>query len=364
MLMWLLACEPDPEDFAATSDTGDSEDDAGSDSALETGEVPPGPECDSDGSLKINTPFNVLAAHVVAGVASESELADLRFIVEEWAPGRGGPWEHGVRGPFVSADAASFGGEVGVVHAPASVPDVVRLDAETLVMIHVDGDLDALLDQAEAHTPMRGGLVGLGGLAAATSPDGVNWTRVDLVFDSPLPTYAVDPEIIALPGGGWALYFYGVPAAELCANAPDPFLVPGVHRLFRAASADLLHWTAATEVWQNPEGGVDPAVWCLDESICYGWFSGGLRSDDGGLTFAASEELSMSWFPQVPEVVQLADGSWRMYSLVGMVIEAASSADGVVWERGGATGALSGSPTAVAGEESEVWLWTSASSAF
>lgn len=363
MLMWLLACDSDLEHEVGTLHTGDEAEDSGTDSAPETSEVPPGPECDSDGSLELATPFNVLAAHVVAGVASEAEIADLRFIVEQWAPGRGGPWEHGIRGPFVSDDAATFKGASSVVYPKASVPDIVRLDATTLVMIHVDGDLDAMLAAAEAHVPMRGGLVGLGGLGAATSSDGVNWTRAELEFDTPLPTYAVDPELFALPGGGWALYFYGVPAEDLCANAPDPFLVPGVHRLFRTESSDLLHWTGATEVWQSVEGGVDPAVWCVDESTCYGWFSGALRSDDAGLTFRSTDDLSLSWWPQVPDVVRLSNEEWRMYSLVGTAIEVASSADGVNWERGGVTGALSGSPTALAGEESEVWMWTSASMA-
>lgn len=377
MLPLLLACGSEPHDSAegaggdtapdtaAEADSGDdtgldTADDTANDSATDTAEdIPVGPHCDSEGDVPIATPFNVLAGHVVAGAASDAELADLHFLVESWAPGQNGPWTHGVRGPFVSTDSVAFAGEGSVVVAAASVPDVAMREDGTLVMIFVDGDLDAMLAAADTHTPLPTGFIGFGGLAAATSTDGVEWTPMALSFDAPLPTYAVDPELLALPDGTWALYFYGVPAAELCANAPDPFLVPTAHRLYRAVSDDLQAWSGVTEVWQNAGGGVDPAVWCVDDTRCYGWFSAGMLSDDGGATFAGTDAISASWNPQVPEVVHLGSGDWRMYSLAGGVIEAAFSIDAMTWTREGATGLLSGSPTVIVGEDDELRMWTS-----
>lgn len=377
MLPLLFACESEPPDSAggeggdSARDTAaelDTASDTGSDTAVDTAndsgtdtaeDIPAGPHCDAEDDLPVATPFNVLAGHVVAGEASEAELADLHFLVETWAPEQSGPWTHGVRGPFVSTDSVAFTGEGGVVVVAASVPDVALRSDGTLVMIFVDGDLDATLDAADSHTPMRTGLIGFGGLGAATSTDGVTWSPLPLSFDAPLPTYAVDPELLALPDGTWALYFYGVPAAELCANAPDPYLVPTAHRLYRALSDDLQAWTGVTEVWQNPGGGVDPAVWCVDDTRCYGWFSAGMSSDDSGASFAPTDAISAPWSPQVPEVVHLGSGGWRMYSMATGVIAAAFSDDALLWSTEGSTGLLSGSPTVLVGEGDELRMWTS-----
>lgn len=355
MLTLFFACETEP-DPAEGIDSDPAVDDTAGDTAEE---IPVGPACASEGDVPISTPFNVLAGHVVAGVASEAELTDLRTLVEDWAPDQNGPWTHGVRGPFVSTDSVAFEGEGNVVVDAASVPDVAVRGDGTLVMIFVDGDLDAMLAAADTHTPLRTGFIGFGGLGAATSTDGVEWTPMALSFDAPLPTYAVDPELLALPDGTWALYFYGVPAAELCANAPDPFLVPTAHRLYRAVSDDLQAWSGVTEVWQNSGGGVDPAVWCVDDTRCYGWFSAGMLSNDGGATFVDTEEISAPWNPQVPDVVRLASGEWRMYSMAAGVIEAAFSTDAVIWSPEGSTGLLSGSPTVIVGEDDELRMWTS-----
>lgn len=379
MLPLLFACESEPEavgdhtgashdtasDSGSDGETGDDSgldtgDDSGSDSGADTAEdIPVGPHCDSEGDAPIDTPFNVLAGHVVAGTANDAELADLHTLVESWAPGQNGPWTHGVRGPFVSTDSVAFAGDESVVLYAASVPDVAVRSDGTLVMLFVDGDLDAMLDAADTHTPLRTGFIGFGGLGAATSTDGVRWTPAALTFDEPLPTYAVDPELLALPDGTWVLYFYGVPAAELCANAPDPFLVPTAHRLYQAVSDDLLAWTGVTEVWQNPAGGVDPSVWCVDDARCYGWFSAGMVSDDGGASFVGTDAISASWNPQVPEVVRLGSGEWRMYSMSAGVIEAAFSDDALSWSQEGSTGLLSGSPTVIVGAGDELRMWAS-----
>ena len=360
MVLLLLACGT-PTDSAdgpldsvdsGEVDTGDSNDTG--DTGDEPVEIPAGPDC-TDEAFPLTLPLNVIAGHVVLGQASESEVSELRRLVEEWAPSRPGPWAHAMTGPMRSTDGINFSDAERVLWK-VSVPKVAIAADGSLVAIFVDGDLDRMLEMAEAGEPMPTGIIGLGGLGAATSDDGVTWTRATLTTDLPFPAFAVDPELHAMRDGGWALYFLGVPAEEVCADVPDPFVVPGGHRLYRAESTDLLNWRLVGEVWKTEGGGVDPAVWCVDDLSCYGWFSGPIGSTDGGLSWASSAALSIPVTPQIPDVVRFTDDTWRMYYGAQSGTEVASSTDGLSWQVLGVTTSEPGSPTVVLdGDTLRMW---------
>ncbi|MSQ00613.1 MAG: hypothetical protein EXR71_01810 [Myxococcales bacterium] len=361
MVLLLLACatpsdsaggpldgvDSGDQDTGDPTDTGDTED--------QPIEIPAGPDC-TDEAFPLTLPLNVVLGHVVLGQATEPELTELRRLVQEWVPSQPGPWAHAMTGPMRSTDGINFSAGAQVLHK-VSVPEIAIAADGSFVALYVDGDLDRMLEMADAGETMPTGIVGLGGLGAATSPDGVHWTRASLTTDRPFPVFAVDPEVHELPGGGWALYFLGVPAEEACADAPDPFVVPGGHRLYRAESTDLLNWRLVGEVWTTEAGGVDPAIWCVDDATCYGWFGGTIGSDDGGLTWAVSSELSLPMTPQIPDVVQFTDDTWRMYYGTLNGTEVASSADGLNWQVLGVTTSEPGSPTVVLAGDT-LWMWS------
>lgn len=348
MLLFLLGCDAGAgETGAADSDTGDTAlHDTGEVDTGDSGptDIPRGPACES-APLPMEEAYNIVVGHVVEGSATDAELADLERLVEEWAPSVSGPWSHGVRGPWLVAEDLSVSGGGDALSA-ASVADVAARDDGSFVMLFVDGDLTAMLEQARARVPFRTGLRGLGGLAAATSNDGRAWAPAELTVDAPFPAYAVDPEIVRMSDGSFVLYFLGVPPEELCADSPDPFLVPGSHRLYRSVSADGLHWAAAQEVWTNPNGGTDPAVWCFNDTSCVGWFWGGIRSEDGGLTWREESGLALGTTPQLPDVVALPKG-WRMFLLGAEGVATSWSEDGREFVSEGSLGLPSASPSAV-----------------
>jgi hypothetical protein len=358
MLLFLLACHSQPGDTgvegADASDTsGDSGDTSGDSGADDTAgafptEIAPGPAC-AEQPLPMDAPFNVVVGHVVEGAATDAELADLRRLVDEWTGGVSGPWAHDVRGPYVLADDLAVAGG-GTALSAASVADVLQREDGSFVMIFVDGDLDRMLAQAARREPFRTGLRGLGGLSAATSSDGETWTPAELSVAAPFPAYAVDPELVPLPGGGAALYFLGVPPEELCADSPDPFMVPSAHRMYRADSDNMLDWTEAHEVWANPDGGTDPAVWCVTDTRCFGWFWGGISSDDGGQTWAATDEVTVSVTPQLPDVVAM-DGGWRMFLLASEGVSTAFGVDGTSFTFEGSLGVGAASPSVVVADD-------------
>lgn len=361
MLLFLMGCEEAPpvEDTGAGGEDSAPEDsgveDSGDSGDTGPSEIPDGPDCSEQG-LPMETAYNVVVGHVVEGTATDAELADLTRLVETWAPGVSGPWSHTVRGPFVVDHALEVSGG-GEVMAQASVADVIRRADGTFVSLFVDGDTEAMLAQAHAREPFPMGLRGLGGLGAATSPDGHSWTPAALTTEATFPAYVVDPELQRLSDGRYALYFYGVPAAELCADSPDPFGVPGPHRLYRAESDDLLHWGSPLQVFLTQEGGTDPAIWCISDTRCYGWFQGGLRSDDGGASWAQATDLSLETPPQLPDVVAMTDG-WRMFFQSGGFLESAWSDDGAVFRDEGALDVETGSPSVLMADGA-LWLYQS-----
>jgi len=107
-----------------------------------------------------------------------------------------------------------------------------------------------------------------------------------------------------------------------------------------------LHWAEAREVWANPDGGTDPAVWCISDTRCLGWFWGGIGSVDGGLTWQEEETLAFDSTPQLPDVVQVAEG-WRMFLLGAEGVSTAWSADGYAFTEEGPLGLPASSPSAV-----------------
>lgn len=358
MLLFLMGCEHAlPVEDSGDGPEDSAPEDSGAEDSGDTGpsEIPAGPTCSGE-VLPMETAYNIVVGHVVEGTATDAELADLTRLVDSWAPGVSGPWSHTVRGPFVVDPtlAVSGGGEV---LTQASVADVIRRADGTFVSLFVDGDTEAMLAQAHAREPFAMGLRGLGGLGAATSSDGSSWTPAVLTTEASFPAYVVDPELQLLPDGRHALYFYGVPAAELCADSPDPFGVPGPHRLYRAESDDLLHWGAPEQVFLTQEGGTDPAIWCISDTRCYGWFQSGLRSDDGGASWAPAAELSVETPPQLPDVVA-TDGGWRMFFQKAGFLASAWSDDGTSFQDEGGLDVESGSPSVLMADGA-LWLYQS-----
>ena len=144
--------------------------------------------------------------------------------------------------------------------------------------------------------------IGSGGVWSTVSSDGITWS-------SPVTTTISDsgvqnPSVLRLAGGTY-LMIYGVQTTE-----------PMTERLFRATSTDGITFTEQT-------GSLTGGVVLLAES----------DEDD---------------FVSVPELIQLADGSIRMYFVASTtnsnVHTAVSTDNGATWTREGQID-ISGGPT-------------------
>lgn len=373
-LLWMVsvACSPgDPPYASSPSEDGPDTDGGGaggagdgsadSGGADDTGEpgpldVQPGPDCRPD-DWPFETPWNVLAAHVVAGRADAVMLEDLRGLVALLQSGeQSGPWDDEIKGPLASADGADFGDQRpdGVIDA-ASVPAVtVGPDGDVWVFF-VDADLDGLLETAEAGTPMRSGILGVGGLGAARSSDGTNFERVDIAFEGDVPLYVVDPDIIPLPDGRYRMTYFGVPANQACADHLDPAASALPHSAYTAISDDLVTWTQEGIAWTPPDRGADPAVWCADASRCWMLMGGGAASTDGGRTYSPVE-MNLPDPPLTAPDVFAVPGGWRMIYVSGTQLSTAVSEDGLTWTADGIL-PLSGADPTVLERDGSWWLY-------
>jgi hypothetical protein len=333
--MWLLlACTNDePKESEDTGDSGDSGQPA----------LAAGPEC-TDNDLQIRTPFNVLGDKLVHGQASDEELYELQLLIDDFAPFVPGPWSHSTSGPMLSEDGLYFEGGNRVLDQ-ASVPELVIGPDGSYWLFFIDGNLERLKSWGEEHQPVGPGLRGFGGLEAAVSEDGVNFERVELTVTGELPLYMVDPDIVLGKDGIYRLYYLGILAEEMCADTPDPFLVPGPHQVYLATSVDLVNWEQQGIVFTSSAGGTDPAVWCVDANTCYITMLETGISTDGGLSFS-NAVLDLGITPLLPDVHRTASG-WRMYSFDQGKMMSHASEDGFSWDFEQELSLPAGSPTAL-----------------
>ena len=364
LCLWVLAgaCQadtpqdgPPPEDSASPADR-DTGRDTGDATTPDPLDVAPGPDCRPE-EWPLETPWNVLAAHVVAGQASAAMVEDVRTLVAFLqGGGERGPWEDEVQGPLVSADGVDFGDRPpdGVI-AAASVPAVTVGPEGDLWLFYVDADLNRLLEAAETGTPLRSGIVGVGGLGAARSTDGSTFSPVEISFEGDVPLYIVDPDITALPDGTWRMTYFGVPADRACADHLDPAQSALPHQAYTAVSSDLVTWTQEDVAWTAPGRGSDPTVWCADASRCWLYMGGGAVSTDGGQTYTAVDMQLPAAQVTTPDVFAVP-GGWRMLYVDGTQLSAAVSSDGLTWTPDGGLPFPGADPTVVE-HDGDLWLY-------
>lgn len=341
MLILLVACTDSKESISDSQVIVDSVD--STDSSPEEPQVTAGPDCVTE-DLPITTPFNVLGAYLVAGMATEAMQADLQAVIADVAEVPG-PWAHEVLGPYLAEDGLNFDLEANSVLTSASVPElVVGLDGRTW-LFYVNGDLNALSAAAAAQIPVGPGLTGFGGLGASVSEDGVHFSPVAIEIQGDLPLYVVDPDIIRRADGSYQLYYLGIPASEMCADTPDPSVVPGPHQVYMATSSDLIHWEQQGVAFTTTVGGTDPAVWCVDDMNCYIYMDEAGVSTDGGRTFSPTAAVQLDPNTMLPDVHATTNG-FRMYSWHGALLNSDVSNNGENWQIEGELGVPSGSPTA------------------
>jgi hypothetical protein len=263
------------------------------------------------------------------GQLSESDKEAFRWLVGEMKSGRiQGPWFDEVR-LATSADGLNFTDTRRTVLRKASVPEAVVAANGSVWLLYVDVDLDKLLRAISEGTPMKTGLIGIGGLGAARSSNGVNFEVVPVEIANVVAGEVVDPDVIVAADGTYQLYYLGIPALELNPEAPDPASAPGAHRFYLAESRDLIHWEQKGVAWTGPHGGVDPAVYRVNANTYYIMAGGIGKSEDGGRTFQPfSGMVTGSWGQ--PDVIAV-DGGYRAFHAEMGGIRSAFSPDGVSW---------------------------------
>ena len=312
-----------------------------------------GPDCRDDDTFDVGLPLNVLGARVVEGRAGDATtLAALDALIAILGAADG-PWSHRVVGPWVGVPGEAFVAQDQQELAQASVADVVVDGEGRRWLFAVDGDLAAMRAAAAAGEALPMGWGGLGGLRAAVEGE-AGWEPVALSLDGEAPLVLVDPTLIALPGGGWRLYAFAVAAEDLCGDDPDPAASPGPHRIWAAASDDLLRWTALGVVWEAPEDATDPAVWCTPDGGECGLLVGrgdeppdAARSEDGGETWSATTVSLPSGRLSMPDVAWGGDGLWMVAQGEGPALRLLSSPEGWTWTEEVAPGLEGSGPTLV-----------------
>ena len=156
-----------------------------------------------------------------------------------------------------------------------------------------------------------------GGIASAISSDeGVTFTvEGDRISASTFGASQLSGcVVVRMSDGRWRMYFSDLPV-------PGAAVVP--LKIYSASSSDMLTWTADTGVRIGPGAtlsgsGEHPAAWVNgDGSVTLFYFRnstlGFLKATAAdGLTFASESSVGLSPAND-PDVVQLADGSFRMY---------------------------------------------------
>jgi hypothetical protein len=248
---------------------------------------------------------------VIDGQASREEAERFLAGLEERAP-NAGPWHEDL---FVATSPDGFAIDLSQarrIATAAAVPGVLRTSDGRVRLLFVDGDLSRAEGLLTQHDPwMRDhGLIGFGALDQLVSDDdGQTWRREPTFgVKGQVRGMVVDPEIVALPEGGWRLYEIGTPVPDLL--TPGSWDDGAQHEVFSATSTDGVVWTMEGLVVSGPNA--DPAVWC-DGSDCV-MVSTGLdisRSSDGGRTFSFQGDFGVPGF--APAFLALPDGRVRLF---------------------------------------------------
>lgn len=254
-----------------------------------------------------------------------------------------GPREHAV-GSATSDDGLRWVLDDDTVVEHASVPDSVVLPNGDVLLVYVDAS-----EPPETAAMMR------------STDGGATFEPVGFAIEGiPADTKVLDPNLVVLPDGRVRLYYFGNPVDQRIA-------ADAAQTIYSAISDDGVHFVQEG-VALEARGLVDPDIFPVgDEWVMYVFGQGGTmvaRSDDG-LTFSIDDTLSLErvgttgpievdgrlrlyGFEQVPDgplvlyesidggaswsefdgfeltlpadasatdpqVVQLDDGTWRMY---------------------------------------------------
>jgi hypothetical protein len=255
-------------------------------------------------------PHEVLAG-VIEGRASEAEIGAWEAMLDERAP-HAGPQHEEIFRAF-SPDGYTIDLlDAQRLREHAAVPEAVRAPDGRVHLYFVEGDLDRARALARNGDPwMRThGILGFGAidLAIADTPRGPFRAGTPFVVHGMVHGMVVDPTVRALPGGGWRLYYLGVPVEQLLAT--DAWADGADHTVYTARSSDLVEWEQEGVAVVGPNA--DPAVWC-DGDWCLMVSTGLDRSvsTDGGRTFAFEGDFGVPGF--APAFVDLPDGSVRLF---------------------------------------------------
>lgn len=357
-VIWLFACTAPVEDtgMAPVEETGgDTSIDTGEtgDTGVPVVDVEPGPDC-SRVSWPIETPWNVLAAHLVAGAATPDhleELDELLTTLEE--DGSLGPAGERLRGPWI--DLAES--ETEALLEQVSVPEVVVGPDDDLWLVFVDGDLETLRWKANAGLPIRSGIIGFAGLGVAHSDNGYDWTREEMVLEGDdLPVVLVDPDVQQLSDGSYRLYALGFRADAVCGDTVDPFQYPAPHEVWTFTSDDLVTWQQEDIVWDH-EKGTDPATWCAGETCWIHMRHSGVSSD-GGATFESTTLSLPDDEVHTPDVRPTSSGFEMLYNTQGaQSMHRATSDDGESFVEVQQLDLPGDAPTAVTWQ-GQTWMYT------
>lgn len=270
----------------------------------------------------LETPFHTLAERILSGTADRGEVETLVGLMKsDRLPG---PWHDEVR-VAESRDGLTFTELRVTAVRRASVPEAVVDERGSVWLFYVDTDADHLLRRP----PFKTGLVGIGGLAAARSEDGLRFAPVDMEIANVLRGEVVDPDVVRAPDGTYQMYYLGVEAKHLHPRTPDPARSTAPHDFYLATSRDLARWEQKRVVWTGPHGGADPAVYRTGERTYFILAGGSGRSDDGGLTFREVRMQTGAWGQ--PDVVAVPGGYRAYFTAMREGIRSAFSADGVTW---------------------------------
>lgn len=226
-------------------------------------------------------------------------------------------------------------------------------------------------------------------IGAATSPDGVEWTRIG---DKPLLTgsgvegdwkrYSVNSPMIVPNGDEWALFYDG--RAEESGNINIGLAVGAAPtEVADVSESPVFRWTEGESSWGG-QAVAHPSVVINDQGFWELWYSTGLQkigyaySTDGRAWSRYCHnpvfipDTGSTWengTVKAAEVIQTADGYAMTYSGGGMgtfQVGWAMSRDGLHWQRAPEPilapqgndwehRATLSAPLAVVGEE--VWMW-------
>jgi hypothetical protein len=253
------------------------------------------------------------------------------------------------RFPPIAAAALALALAAAASPAHALVPADVTLTAGPASSV-VSVSPDVYYDEASSTyflytTGMRIGVY--------SSADGQSWAEVPGA-STPAGPYS-DPSVVRLPDGTYRMYYAyrsGTGPGQPCSGK----------QLRYATSTDLIRWTAQSGTLLDDLGcGVPNVVYTGSEYRLY-YVRGGAGFQHG--TYMATSPDGLAWTPTDtlltptdmvdPSVVQIADGSWLMFTAdfpsgkssgpFFQKLYVGTSGDGIEWDFGAATPLYAGPP--------------------